>query len=807
MSSTKPNTNPIIVIIATSFARTTLLLERSLKSVYRQININPHQIYIVDDNPINSDSLHSDEYFKIKSGIRALRQETLKPRFEEFKLQKKRYHLKFENFFHTNLIQNTRTKGFSGTGAWNTAAFKALRYSGKNYYLAFLDDDDEWKENYLETLYKSVTESKKKIVKEKIETIASIAGITRIEKDETIEVKVKEKDITKEKFFIENPGLQGSNLFIDLKTFWSIGGFDESLKSVTDRDFGIRLVEYLKINDSKRIVTIDDVLVNHYATSKNRVTSTPENKKEGLDTFYRKYLHQFPKNIQEQSLKRAKKLFNYSIPENTKIQNENSAKIEKRVDEKDIKPFHLMIGTISDNTKNLKELFKSFLALYQRDSRYILDYRFLILENTANNDEYEIRPLINYFVSEKKINAEIIKHDSNGRLSISESRTILQQKVYERGKELFKNNFIAWIIDDDHLFKMDTKNDTEIIPNYFETILEHSNRGIDAIFGQISDAPPLPFLSTLRTQLIDFYYNLTYFANCKPNEKFELNELQKQSIEREEFYYDLSNTNFQHLEYPYYLNQENNINFEAFKEFLQNTAKLSDGINVFRKLTYRTEEIGKTENECSIYRGGNTIIYNPKLLLTPNYAPQKEYNRRSDFNWAIINRNIYGYIMHEIVLPLKHDRGLQETSLIINKKKLKADIEGLIFYRLLDEILTKDDWKTKKNIRKNLEFYNQLKRKAFIRIKINNYRIQSLIDLILEIIGDVKYWWFKNTFRVELDYHIQKNIFTLEILKFEFGKRKLQRFMQDLEKDIKIDDCYVSKVIAEIEDIEKSGNV
>jgi hypothetical protein len=53
---------------------------------------------------------------------------------------------------------------------------------------------------------------------------------------------------------------------------------------------------------------------------------------------------------------------------------------------------------------------------------------------------------------------------------------------------------------------------------------------VDAVFGQISDAPPLPFLNTLRTQLIDFYYNLTYFANCNPKDKFELNNLQKINI-------------------------------------------------------------------------------------------------------------------------------------------------------------------------------------------------------------------------------------------------------------------------------------
>ncbi len=65
MSNLK-KTDPIIVIIATSYARTNLLLERSLKSVYEQININPHQVYIVDDNPIKENEKFSNEYGRIK---------------------------------------------------------------------------------------------------------------------------------------------------------------------------------------------------------------------------------------------------------------------------------------------------------------------------------------------------------------------------------------------------------------------------------------------------------------------------------------------------------------------------------------------------------------------------------------------------------------------------------------------------------------------------------------------------------------------------------------------------------------------
>lgn len=795
------NTDPIIVIIATSFARTNLLLERSLKSVYEQININPHQIYIVDDNPIKANDRYSDEYFKINKTIKTLRKTVLRPRFDEFKKQRKIYNLKFDNFFHTNLIQNIRTKGFSGTGAWNSGAIKALQYSQRVYYLAFLDDDDEWKFNYLETLFQSVRETEKKQINGKlktIRTIASVAGFFRIEKEKTIKINATRDTFTKENFFIRNPGLQGSNLFIELKTFWTIGGFDESLKSATDRDLAIRLIEYERIRASKRIVFVGECLVNHYADSDNRVTTNPSNKKQGLDLFYRKYLHQFSKELQNQSLKRAKTLFNYTITDKTEKLEIDSSQIEAKQETE--KTFNLIIGTISDNVNNLTELFKSFFDLYQKHGNHLKDYKFLVLENTDN--EFKIRPVIDYFVSKKKLKIELIENILNGG-SIAENRTFLQRKVYKKGKSLFKEKYVAWIIDDDHLFKFDSQNGI-VIPNYFKIIADQSNNGIDAMFGQISDAPPLPFLSTLRSQLIDFYYNLTYFSNCNPIEQFELNTLQDINIERKEFYYDFSGKNYQHLEYPYYQKLKKQENFKAFKSFLKETELLSSGASIFRKLTFSPEKIGVITNKSSIYRGGNTVIFNSELLLIPNYTPEEKYNRRSDFNWSIINKNIYKRELCEIILPLKHDRQLQKTSLVVNENKLQADIKGLIFYRLFEKILCEEGWENKEDHKNELKFYEQIKKQTFTKIKINNYRTQNLIHLILEILKDVKLWWFKNEYRVEINYNIQKNIFILEVLKIELGKQKFQILIQDLEGEVKIDNEFINGIIDKMKIMKKN---
>ncbi len=455
--------------------------------------------------------------------------------------------------------------------------------------------------------------------------------------------------------------------------------------------------------------------------------------------------------------------------------------------------FNLIIGAISNNSQNLTELFKSFLNLYSKHGDLLNDYRFLILENTDN--EYEIRPIINYFSSEKKLKIELIKNISNGR-SIAENRTFLQEKMYKKGKVLFNNNNISWVIDDDDLFKYDTANETKM-PNYFKIISEQADNEIDVLFGQVSDAPPLPFLNTLRLQLIDFYYNLTYFAACNPTDKFSLNKLQQTNIKHEEFYYDLSNKNFQHLEYPYYWQTEETTNAGAFIAFLKETALLSKGVNVFRKLIYEPETIGKITGK-SIYRGGNTIIFNPELLKTPNYTPEKGYNRRSDFNWSIINRNILNKELFEIVLPLKHCRRLQKTSLIINENKLQADIKGLIFYRLFEKILSNKNWENKSEHKSELKYYKQIKKDVFFKIKINNYRTQSLIHLILDILKDKKTWWYQNEYIKNCNYIIQQNILTMQVLRIELGDRKFQSFLKNLEQNMKIDNDFINNVIDEV---------
>ena len=104
-------------------------------------------------------------------------------------------------------------------------------------------------------------------------------------------------------------------------------------------------------------------------------------------------------------------------------------------------------------------------------------------------------------------------------------------------------------------------------------------------------------------------------------------------------------------------------------------------------------------------------------------------------------------------------------------------------------------------------FYNQIKRDTFLKIKINNYRTLSLIHLVLYKLKDVKLWWFNNEYRKQINYIVQQNIYVMEVLRVELGKRKFQVFLQDLEQNMKMDNNFINKIITEIKIIKNRNEL
>lgn len=263
------------VVIATSYKRSDLLFSRSLKSVINQI-VPADIIIIVDDNN------EEEEYFHIKERLEQLHDE------------------------RCVLLRNSRTKGMSGTGAWNTgASYLTNEYaSDSDVYMAILDDDDDWKDSYIQNVRSEIDSNDSAIPYD-----AVFANIKRLTQGGVITYCLSKNNLRIENFLIGNPGVQGSNMVFNLKAFNDIGGFDEELSSTTDRDIMIRFLEkYGNIN----IGIINAVLVNHYAGTVGTVTSNLIVKHKGLNLFYKKHNNRYTEDLLIKSLKRANKYFNYS---------------------------------------------------------------------------------------------------------------------------------------------------------------------------------------------------------------------------------------------------------------------------------------------------------------------------------------------------------------------------------------------------------------------------------------------------------------------------------------------------------------
>ncbi|MDR2933740.1 MAG: glycosyltransferase [Rickettsiales bacterium] len=261
------------VIIATAFQRTDLLFERSLKSVLNQ-TYKPDFIIIVDDN-------QNENEFNI--------------------IAKKISQLNNSNIF---VIHNSKTKYHSGTGSWNSGVdFLCSKFNNSDKsFIAILDDDDEWNNVYLEKCVEQIN------LRGIENTKAVFANLIRLHNDFNIQFDISVDNLTCENFLIGNPGVQGSNMFFCLQSFLDLSGFDETLKSCTDRDLMIR---FLRQNSTDKIGFIKETLVYHYARNENTVTNNSKIKWAGLDGFYKKYLHLFNVDILEKSLQRAEEYFMY----------------------------------------------------------------------------------------------------------------------------------------------------------------------------------------------------------------------------------------------------------------------------------------------------------------------------------------------------------------------------------------------------------------------------------------------------------------------------------------------------------------
>lgn len=176
------------------------------------------------------------------------------------------------------LLQNERTNNLSG--AVNTGIEVACKNCplSESVFVALLDDDDWWDRSYLANVSKYAQETKADWI---------VSGLIRHDdKNPSGSMQSIPSKISQNLFYVSNPNIQGSNIFVRLSNLREICGFDEKLISTTDRDICIRLLDAGTVP-----AILNNHLVHHDADrARERLSSQgSEKKKAGLQYFYEKY--------------------------------------------------------------------------------------------------------------------------------------------------------------------------------------------------------------------------------------------------------------------------------------------------------------------------------------------------------------------------------------------------------------------------------------------------------------------------------------------------------------------------------------
>ena len=640
-----------IAVIMTTHNRPVLLRERAIASVINQKK-KPDFFVIVDDSDNPNDIQEN--------------QRTIEYAKNEMPLTK---------------LMSFTTNGSQGAAySWNMAAEKLLD-TGANpsdIFIAFLDDDDAWDENYL-------SECEETAARTQCDMVSPF--FYRIENSNPI-YSESPSTFDAGQFLVGNPGIQGSNIFIRMDKFLEAGCFNENLSSCTDRDLCIRLADMGTV----KYQSLHKPLMFHYADSNRDRLSTPHSraKDSGLEQFWLKYSKRMTASQQASFLQRANTLFGWSIPNRPTSLNALKSNYGPKEN-----PFELWIGVICSDYTIINPLLEQISFL--QHEQYITSLKLVLLENTLGASDHN---RIHDFCQEKKIDVSFIdesvqekwlQNDSlkdfrvePGKMkTIACARTLLQKYIGERIPE----NAVCWILDDDMQLTDKTLAALKMMP-------EVKRSGVDILIGGFENSSPNPPINGIRIQLVDILANLQWLSNMRPSEIMADYSRENQLFREKypDYYYDLSRKHKGHLEHPYWLTPSTptETNDSALNRLLDDAWKIFFGNPLTRPLIAKEPTNFMESLVDSVNRGGNTIIFNPKALTdSPNIAFQINGIdvRRSDMMWSIINRYYRKMTIKAGPFSTWHAGKRTDPIVKIDVRKIRDEIVGSGFYAGLTDYL------------------------------------------------------------------------------------------------------------------------
>ena len=632
---------------------------------------------------------------------------------------------------------NQRTPNYAG--ALNTALELLVQAELKSrceidpqLYIALLDDDDAWMPDYLRQLEAA----------HEPELDLLCAWHVRISPQKEVIMQVPDH-ISERDFFQGNPGLVGSTTFVRLEAALKAGAFDEALPSTVDRDFFVRFFQL-----SPKYKVIPKVLVQIFAEEdRYRITLDKEAKRRGLQGFYYKYRYFMTPSDEEAFFRRAQGLFGISAEEILALGSGSLPPVRSapiRIERPSTEPYQLVVGFIAGENYTAERLLRSIQA------QALPVHRVIILEDVPKHSSLraisDILDTLNFEVRiiEESTWRDNLKRGLYGRYftkfanlrSIPLGRTILHYHLYQESRDLERPVF--WVVDDDirpscslRLFP------SQEVPDFIDlgALLEQwLQEKCDIVIGGITQDPPVPLLSCVRTQLVDFWYSLwappSYTADA-----WRLHE-------KPDYYYDLSDLHTDHLEMPIYTAARSESELE----------RLWSGKGVTRPIFQARLE---AKTGIVTRRGGNTLILNrQRLRYYPviNLELKGRSVRRGDLVWALMEQLIAKRRLIEHTFSVDHDRPVQPFHLEKELNKSLDDVAGYAFSKSMGEMLveiqknaiesqyykTRDVFRVLSREPYRTRFYELYQYRLYrrgARLLMNLYRIATLVDLIQKHTG------------------------------------------------------------------------
>ena len=720
------------VVIATTGTRSDLLT-RALQSVQAQ-SLAPQRVIVVVDNP-KADTDHFGHGFD---------------------------HLGLP----LTVLSNQRT--FGASGAWNQAMYALEPDCDLDGTLvAILDDDDWWAPNYLEGVA---------AVADHADVVA--AAFWRHDA-ETPEGRVIQPPaaLRASDFLISNPGIQGSNLTLRLRTWLQVGGFDEALRSCTDRDLCIRLA------DLGARLRVQPQAACHHDTlhGLDRLTDKGSPAKlQGLDAFYTKYLWRMTDSERQAFAERATRLFGWTVP--AAKRHERPQKRRAPATERTLK---LAVGVIVDGdapqkaTRLLDDLQRlGAIAEVGRLDVVLLENAdpagFSRVVEHAAQLGLMVWPVYN--AAQVQVAAECgLSANLPRKKSIAESRALLHRFVAATSR--LGEDTVAWILDDDMRLPKDLK-------LLVSDVQRARDAGHDVVIGSMLGDPPIPVAGAIRTQLVDLVHFLAGACVRKPDELLAPGEQANAAWmqNRRDYYHDHPRTETDRLETPFMPVCNAPDLRRTLLDVGQRALRILAGEQLFRPLQ-QFDGDPLVRAVPTVLRGGNTLVFDLDLLRrAPNLSPRlgDRFARRSDTLWAIHARYRMGKDVVGMPIALHHDRS-DDAPRPLDYATWADDILGHAFARAYEDLLTKRPQPgpaltnaEKQQICADTRSYSE-QRLALCRTGAQ--RILGLGQALRRILDQAPAWW---TAEPELATAVAKVRQLSSQVQIEFADAALERLSADV---------------------------